>query len=161
MDRKIKVDHDEPRERKEQISEESNILFFANLDFSVTEGQLEDLFSQHGNVELITLLTKAGPENVSRGCGYAEFTEKEDAIKAFGALRNATIEGRPLRLDFAGPRGSDKVDNKKNHAGFKNKRGGFNNRGRGGFNSRGGSNNRGGFKSRGGFNKRGGFKPRA
>ncbi|KAI9497785.1 hypothetical protein BDB00DRAFT_801887 [Zychaea mexicana] len=150
MGRKIKVDHDEPR-KKEAVSEESNILFYANLDWAVTEKQLENLFSQHGEVVSVTLLTKPGPERSSKGCGFVEFEEKDSAVKAFSALRDSTVDGRPLRLDYAGPRGSSKINRRPNQEKGGFKKGGFN---KGGFKK--GGFNKGGF-NKGGFNK-GGFK---
>ncbi|KAI8145857.1 hypothetical protein BJV82DRAFT_602494 [Fennellomyces sp. T-0311] len=105
--RPMRVDHAEPL-KKEPLSTPSNILFVANLPFQSTEEEIEGTFSQYGEVVSCTLLT-FGPDRKSKGLAYVEYTDKESAAKAIKELENAHVSSRPLRIDYAGPRGSNKI----------------------------------------------------
>ncbi|TPX61373.1 hypothetical protein PhCBS80983_g01132 [Powellomyces hirtus] len=156
--RSIKVDISTPRPadgntggRNNRVenpkSTPASTLFIGNLSFNVTEDLVRDTFGEHGEVVHIRLPTDRETGN-PKGFGYVEFGDIDTATAALQALNGADLDGRSLRIDYAGP----KPDNG-GAGGFGGGRGG----GRGGFGGdRGGRGGRGGFGGgRGGG--RGGF----
>ena len=83
----------------------SNTLFVANLAYAVKEDTLWELFGEYGDVKSVRLPTDR-ESGRPKGIGYVEFESVESAKKAFHGARNAEIEGRNIRLDFAQPRDS-------------------------------------------------------
>ncbi|OGJ21085.1 MAG: hypothetical protein A3J60_03700 [Candidatus Pacebacteria bacterium RIFCSPHIGHO2_02_FULL_46_9] len=114
-------------------------LFIGNLPWSVTEDQLRELLSQHGElkadggVAIITDHMSGRP----KGFAFAEFTTPEAAAAAVEALNGFELEGRALVVNIARPRAPRPMgggDDRRSGGG-----GGY--RGGGGYNSR---DNRGG-----------------
>ena len=77
-------------------------LYVGNLPFSATEEELRSLFSQHGTVEDVYLVTDR-QTGTPRGFGFVEMddTGGEAAIKA---LNGSEMGGRALKVDRAQPR---------------------------------------------------------
>jgi len=71
-------------------------LYVGNLKYSVTEGELKELFSQYGTVKDITVI-----EN--KGFGFVEMSEPAEAEKAKQALDGNDFQGRTMRVDEARP----------------------------------------------------------
>lgn len=71
-------------------------LYVGNLNYSVTNEQLEALFSNHGEVKQVNIIEY-------RGFGFVEMSNPSDAQKAKEALNGAEFEGRTLRVDEARP----------------------------------------------------------
>jgi len=72
-------------------------LYVGNLNYSVTEDQLRELFSNHGEVKDVRIIS-------GKGFGFVEMTEAEAAEKAKEALSGTDFEGRTLRIDEARPK---------------------------------------------------------
>ncbi|HAL61967.1 MAG TPA: RNA-binding protein [Chloroflexi bacterium] len=75
-------------------------LYVGNLDYTVTEQDLETLFSEHGEV-LSTTVVKDRYSGRSKGFAFVEFANNEDAQKAKQALNGQDLKGRALRVDDA------------------------------------------------------------
>ncbi|MFH1552883.1 MAG: RNA-binding protein [Candidatus Omnitrophota bacterium] len=75
---------------------QGNRLYIGNLKYSVTEGQLQELFSAHGTVKDVTVLE-------GKGFGFVEMTDSAGATKAKEALDGQDFQGRALRVDEARP----------------------------------------------------------
>ena len=77
-------------------------LYIGNLPFSATEEEIRSLFSQHGTVEDVYLVTDR-QTGTPRGFGFVEMDDKggEAAIKA---LNGWEMGGRTLKVDRAQPR---------------------------------------------------------
>ncbi|MFQ6000668.1 MAG: RNA recognition motif domain-containing protein [Anaerolineae bacterium] len=75
-------------------------LYVGNLDYTVTEQDLETLFSEHGEI-LSTTVVKDRYSGRSKGFGFVEFANNEDAQKAKQALNGQDLKGRALRVDDA------------------------------------------------------------
>ena len=75
-------------------------LYVGNLDYTVTEQDLETLFSEHGEL-LSTTVVKDRYSGRSKGFGFVEFANNEDAQKAKQALNGHELKGRGLRVDDA------------------------------------------------------------
>lgn len=75
-------------------------LYVGNLDYTVTEQDLETLFSEHGEV-LSTTIVKDRYSGRPKGFGFVEFANNEDAQKAKQALNGQDLKGRALKVDEA------------------------------------------------------------
>lgn len=75
----------------------SQKLYVGNLPFSVTSDDLQALFSQHGDVHSVNLITDRDTGR-PRGFGFVEMENTEAAIKA---LNGHEIGGRALKVNVA------------------------------------------------------------
>jgi cold-inducible RNA-binding protein len=81
----------------------STKLFVGNLDFKVTENDLQDAFAAHGNVvetNLVTDRTTGRP----RGFAFVTMGSPEEAQKAIEAMNGKDLGGRALNVNIARPR---------------------------------------------------------
>lgn len=76
---------------------QGNKLYVGNLTYSVTDEQLEKLFSQYGEVKEVNLIG-------SKGFGFVEMATNEEAEKAKEALDGYAFEGRNMKVDEAKPK---------------------------------------------------------
>lgn len=118
-------------------------LYVGNLPFSISEGDLSDLFAQSGPVESAQIVTDRETGR-SRGFGFVEMGSREAADAAIGQFNGYDLSGRSLVVNEARPKES------------RGGGGGFGGGGgRGGFG--GGGGGRGGGRGGGGGRDRGGF----
>ncbi len=82
---------------------QSNKLYVGGLPYTTTEAGLEDLFSEHGTVESVKVITdrKTGR---SKGFGFVEMGSQAEAEAAIEKLNNFELEGRTLVVNEAKPR---------------------------------------------------------
>eukprot|EP01101_Sappina_pedata_P008981 TRINITY_DN50_c0_g1_i4.p1 TRINITY_DN50_c0_g1~~TRINITY_DN50_c0_g1_i4.p1 ORF type:complete len:145 (-),score=75.56 TRINITY_DN50_c0_g1_i4:273-707(-) len=127
-------------------------LFVGGLSRDTTTEGLTEAFQQHGETVAVRIMFDRDT-NQSRGFGFVEFVEESHAKEAAKALDGSELDGRTIRVDFAGDKkagsgGSDRGG----RGGFRGGRGGFGgdrDGGRdGGFRGGRGGGDRGG---RGGF----------
>ena len=78
-------------------------LYVGNLPHSTTEDELRNLFQAHGAVEKITLVTDRDTGR-SRGFGFVEMTNANEADKAIAALNGSDLGGRTLTINEAKPK---------------------------------------------------------
>ncbi len=71
-------------------------LYVGNLDYSVTNQQLEELFSNYGEVKQINIIE-------GKGFGFVEMSDPSEAEKAKEALDSSDFKGRTLKVDEARP----------------------------------------------------------
>ena len=71
-------------------------LYVGNLKYSVTTEQIEDLFSQYGQVKEVKIIG-------DKGFGFVTMGSTEEAQKAKEALNESDFMGRALRVDEARP----------------------------------------------------------
>src|SRR5215831_6987139 len=74
-------------------------IYVGNLPFSANEGEVRDLFSQHGTVESVSLITDRETGR-PRGFGFVEMS-RADATRAIQSLNGKDMGGRPLRVNEA------------------------------------------------------------
>lgn len=77
-------------------------LYVGGLPYSVTEGQLQEVFSVHGTVESATVISDKFTGQ-SRGFGFVEMGSSSEAQKAIEALNGSQLEGRTLTVNEAKP----------------------------------------------------------
>ncbi len=81
----------------------NNKLYVGGLAYSVTDQDLNGLFSQYGNVESATVV-KDRETNNSRGFGFVEMSSQAEAEKAIQALNGTDLQGRALTVNLARPK---------------------------------------------------------
>ena len=85
-------------------------IFVGNLPFSATDDQLRGLFSAHGEVTSVNIITDKFT-NRSRGFAFVEMSDDAAAAAAIAALNQYQLDGRALTVIEArertegGPRG--------------------------------------------------------
>lgn len=79
-------------------------LYVGGLPYSVTETQLQELFSQHGEVRSAKVITDKFTGR-SRGFGFVELGSEEEGRKAMEALNGTQLEGRTLIVNEAKEQG--------------------------------------------------------
>src|SRR5207247_1818344 len=88
-----------------KINSMGNKLYVGNLHFNTTENELQELFSQAGAVQEVTLMQDRFTGK-SRGFAFVTMGSDEDAQNAISKLNGQAIEGRPLTVNEARPRES-------------------------------------------------------
>jgi RNA recognition motif-containing protein len=112
-------------------------IYVGNLAFSTTDDDLRTAFEAHGEVASASIVMDRETGR-SRGFGFVEMSNDEEARNAIAAMHGTDLGGRQLTVNEARPRED---------------RGGGGGGGRGGFG--GGGGGRGGFGG-GGGNRGGG-----
>jgi RNA recognition motif-containing protein len=74
-------------------------LYVGNLPFTATEDSVRALFTPHGTVETLALITDRETGN-PRGFGFVEMANA-DAARAMQALNGSDFDGRALRINEA------------------------------------------------------------
>ena len=77
-------------------------LYVGNLSFDTTDQELEQAFSEHGDVVSATVV-RDRDTNRSRGFGFVEFAQEADAQTAKEAMNGKELSGRALKVDEANP----------------------------------------------------------
>ena len=75
-------------------------LYVGNLAYSTMEQTLRDTFAQYGEVVSATVIVDR-MSGRSRGFGFVEFANPNEAQAAVDALNGAMLEGRPLVVNIA------------------------------------------------------------
>jgi RNA recognition motif-containing protein len=78
-------------------------IYVGNLSFNVSESDLKELFQLHGAVQTASVI-KDKFSGESRGFGFVEMPEKDEALKAISALNGKDFKGRNLKVNEAQPR---------------------------------------------------------
>ncbi|MBY0278401.1 RNA-binding protein [Candidatus Binatia bacterium] len=81
----------------------SRKLYVGNLAFSVDSSGLEQMFSAYGNVESASIVTDRDSGR-SRGFGFVEMSNSDEAQAAIEALNGSQQGGRALTVNEAKPR---------------------------------------------------------
>ncbi len=122
-------------------------LYVGNLSYGVDSSALQELFSAHGNVESAEIIADRETGR-SKGFGFVQMSNDEEASAAIAALHGQQYEGRALTVNEARPR-----EDRPKSGGFGGGRGGGGGGGRGGYGGGGGGGRGGG---RGGYGGGGG-----
>ena len=78
-------------------------LYVGNLPFSLSEGELRDLFTPFGNVTSCNLIMDRMTER-PRGFAFVEMASPDEATKAINDLNGKEVGGRALVVNEARPR---------------------------------------------------------
>jgi cold-inducible RNA-binding protein len=80
-------------------------IYIGNLSFQTTDPELESLFSQHGQVTSARVMIDRDTGR-SRGFGFVEMANDNEARAAIAALNGAEFGGRALTVNEARPKES-------------------------------------------------------
>lgn len=83
----------------------SKKLYVGGLPYSVSDGQLSELFSPHGTVDSARVITDRMTGR-SKGFGFVEMSSQEEAESAIQSLNGTDLEGRSITVNEAKPRES-------------------------------------------------------
>ncbi|MEL6866529.1 MAG: RNA-binding protein [Bacteroidota bacterium] len=133
-------------------------IFVAKLNYDTDESGLRHVFEEFGQVDTVKIIMDKFT-NRSKGYGFVEMPDDDEARTAISELNNSELDGRTIVVKEAEDR------RKKGGFGGGGGRGGYDRGGGGGYNRGGGGGydrgggggyNRGG----GGYNKGGGYDKR-
>ena len=92
-----------PHLLRKQPKEDVLRLYVGNLPYETTEEELQEMFTTHGQVESVTIIMDRYTGR-SKGFGFVELPEAEEAQAAIEALNGTDFNGRPLTVNEAKPR---------------------------------------------------------
>ncbi|HJW24709.1 MAG TPA: RNA-binding protein [Rhodocyclaceae bacterium] len=107
----------------------SKKLYVGNLAYSVSQSDLEQMFSSHGTVYSAQIIKDRDSGN-SKGFGFVEMGSDQEAQSAIASLNGKSIAGRSLVVNEARPQ-------EPRGTGFPGRMRNDGNRGAGGFRSGG------------------------
>jgi len=81
-------------------------LYVGNLAYSVSNDDLQELFSQAGQVQSATVITDKF-SGQSKGFGFVEMTTAEEATNAIKQFNDSELKGRNIKVNEAKPRESN------------------------------------------------------
>jgi cold-inducible RNA-binding protein len=102
-------------------------LYVGNLAYSVSNADLEELFSQVGQVQSAAVITDKF-SGQSKGFGFVEMATSEEASNAIKQFNETELKGRTIKVNEAKPRESSFGGGDRNRGGGGG--GGGGNRGR-------------------------------
>ncbi len=107
-------------------------LYVGNLSYGSTEGDLDELFKQAGEVVKCELMLDKFTSR-SRGFAFIEMSSHEEANKAVEMFNDQDLQGRNLCVNIARPR--EERTPRRDGSGGGNRGGGNRGGGRGGYGS--------------------------
>ncbi|BBA32769.1 RNP-1 like RNA-binding protein [Methylocaldum marinum] len=81
----------------------SKKLYVGNLSYSISSNDLEQIFAAHGAVSSANVITDRETGR-SKGFGFVEMSNDQEAQAAITALHGKDVEGRSLTVNEARPR---------------------------------------------------------
>jgi cold-inducible RNA-binding protein len=81
-------------------------LFVGNIPFGMTDDQLTEAFAAYGTVISANIVVDKFSKR-SKGFGFVEFENEEDAKKAMGELDGSEQQGRNINVKEAIPRSDE------------------------------------------------------
>jgi RNA recognition motif-containing protein len=78
-------------------------IFVGNLKYDVTEDEVREAFAQHGEVSSVAII-KDRQTGQSKGFGFVEMPNKNEAENAIRTLHLHELRGRAMTVNEARPR---------------------------------------------------------
>ena len=78
-------------------------IYVGNISFETTEAELEQAFSQYGDVKSVNIITDRDTGR-SRGFGFVEMRDSQAGQQAINGLNDQQIAGRAVTVNEARPR---------------------------------------------------------
>lgn len=75
-------------------------IYVGNLSFSTDSNELENLFAEYGAVDRAQVITDRETGR-SRGFGFVEMANDDEAQNAIESLNGKDVDGRELRVNVA------------------------------------------------------------
>jgi len=118
-------------------------IYISNLSFDVNDNDLRELFEEYGEVSSAKVITDKF-SGKSRGFGFVEMPNDDEATKAIEELNQAEYDGKTINVSVAKPR-EDRPERRGFGGGDRggNRGGGFGGNRGGGFGGNRGGGDRG------------------
>ena len=78
-------------------------IYISGLNFSTTDADLNDLFSEYGEVSSARIITDRETRR-SRGFGFVEMPDDAAGQKAIDELNGKELDGRAINVNLARPK---------------------------------------------------------
>ena len=78
-------------------------IYVGNLPYTVSSGDLGELFEQYGTVLKANVITDRETGD-SKGFGFVEMANHDDGQKAIEGLHDSPVQGRNIKVNEARPR---------------------------------------------------------
>ena len=78
-------------------------IFIANLSWAITDADLRDLFEEYGEIKSAKVIMDR-ETGKSRGFGFVELADEEQAKRALTELNGATYDDKVISVSEARPR---------------------------------------------------------
>lgn len=75
-------------------------IYVGNISYGMREDTLKELFKQYGEVTSVNIV-KDRMTGRSRGFGFVEMSDRDEAEKAIEALNGTDVDGRNIRVNVA------------------------------------------------------------
>jgi RNA recognition motif-containing protein len=100
-------------------------IYLGNLSYAATENSIRDLFEGYGQVTTVKIVTDKFTGS-SRGFGFVEMANDDEAQKAIAELNGKEFEGRKIVVNESRPRETTGRDNRppRREGGYSNSRDG-------------------------------------
>ncbi|CAO3688451.1 unnamed protein product [Umbelopsis vinacea] len=102
-DKKVFVGHHIPRKERMSKADEMKAnftnVYVKNLDLDVTDEEFEQMFTKYGPVS--SAIIQRDDDGTSKGFGFVNFEQHEDAKKAVDELHESDYKGKPLFVSRA------------------------------------------------------------
>ena len=82
-------------------------IYVGNLPYSATEASIRELFTAHGQVDSAKVISDRDTGR-SKGFGFVEMVDSDEAKAAIQALDGMEVEGRRLKVNEAKPRNDNR-----------------------------------------------------
>lgn len=89
-------------------------IYVGNLSYGLTEGELRELFEEHGEVSSVNIIIDR-LTGKSKGFAFVEMPKQAEAEEAIKALNEYESKGRNLKVNQARPRGERPQQRKFRH----------------------------------------------
>ena len=80
----------------------SKKLYVGNLSYNITEDEIKNIFTPFGEVQSVKIITDAATGR-SKGFGFVEMANDEDADKAITGLNGTNVMDRAINVSEARP----------------------------------------------------------
>lgn len=90
-------------------------IYVGNLDYSISSDDLRELFEEFGTVNSANVITDRDTRR-SKGFGFIEMEDDDEAHEAIEELDGAEFEGRTIKVNEARPREDNRGRGNKNRS---------------------------------------------
>lgn len=105
---RLEVKYSDPSRRKKRsdaVSEKREV-FVGNLDASLKEGDIQDVFGKYGAIVRVSIVGSKPGQVKGNPSAFVEYEKAEDAERAIAELHNTKLKSRVLSVVLARPKAS-------------------------------------------------------
>jgi RNA recognition motif-containing protein len=81
-------------------------IYVGNLPYNVVEEDLREIFEEYGEVSAVKIISDKLTGR-SKGFGFVEMDDDQEAKKAIEELNNAELSGRNIKVNESRPKSND------------------------------------------------------